>query len=51
MVAAVVRVTVVIRGNLSNCMFGGGFCGVVRGSGVTSEFGGSTLSLHHHHYY
>ena len=48
---AVVRVAVVIRSNLSNCMFGGGICGVGRGSGVNSGCGGSTFSHHHHYYY
>ena len=51
MVAAVLRVAVVIRSNLSICMFGGGICGVGRGSGVNSGCGGYTLSHHHHHYY
>ena len=51
MVGAVLRVAVVIRSNLSICMFGGGICGVGRGSGVNSGCGGYTLSHHHHHYY
>ena len=37
MVGAVLRVAVVIRSNLSICMFGGGICGVGRGSGVNGE--------------
>ena len=40
MVAAVLRVAVVIMSNLSICMFGGGICGVGRGSGVNSGCGG-----------
>ena len=44
-------VAVVIRSNLSICMFGGGICGVGRGSGVNSGCGGYTLPHHHHHYY
>ena len=51
MVGAVLRVAVVIRSNLSICMFGGGICGVGRGSGVNSGCGGYTLPHHHHHYY
>ena len=51
MVGAVLRVAVVIRSNLSICMFGGGICGVGRGSGVNSGCGGSTLSHNHHKYY
>ena len=51
MVAAVLRVTVVIRNNLSIGMFGGGFCGVGRGSGVNCGCGGYTLSHHYHPYY
>ena len=51
MVMAFVRVAVVIRSNLSICMFGGGICGVGRGSGVNSGCGGYTLPHHHHQYY
>ena len=51
MVGAVLRVAVVIRSNLSICMFGGGICGVGRESGINSGCGGYTLPHHHHHYY
>ena len=44
MVAAVLRVAVVIRSNSSICMFGGGICGVCRGSGVNSGCCGYTFS-------
>ena len=43
MLAAVLRVVVVIRSNLSICMFGGCICGVGRESGVNIGCGGYTL--------
>ena len=51
MLVAVLRVAVVIRSNLSICMFGGGIFCVGRESGVNSVCGGYTLSHNHHHYY
>ena len=50
-VAAVLRVAVVFRSNLSICMFGGGICGVGSGSGFNRGYGDYNLSHHHNHYY
>ena len=60
-VTAVVSVVVLICSNIINCIFCGGICKVVSGSGVNSGCGGSSLAHqshpyqfnknHHHHHH